>query len=65
MIKVNGRAVKYKKGLTIKLLLEALKYSFPMLVVKVNKKVVPKDKYSQTCIKDKDIIDVVHLISGG
>ena len=45
MIKVNGRDRKWEENLTVELLLERCKYTFPLIMVKVNGKYIPKEKY--------------------
>jgi thiamine biosynthesis protein ThiS len=40
-------------------------FIFKMLVIKVNDKVVKKQDYETTIIKDGDHVVVLHLVSGG
>ena len=51
--------------MTVKQLLDEKKFSFKLLVVKINGKLVPKDKYEETYIHDGYKVMVLHLISGG
>lgn len=51
--------------LNINELLIYKKFTFKMIVVKVNGKPISKDEYSTTYLKDGDHIQVIHLISGG
>jgi thiamine biosynthesis protein ThiS len=51
--------------LTITELLKIKSFSFRMLVIKVNDKLIKKDEYPTTIIKDGDEVIVLHLISGG
>jgi len=51
--------------MTVKQLLDEKKFSFKLLVVKINGKLVPRDKYEETYIHDGDKVMVLHLISGG
>lgn len=46
-------------------LLIVQKYTFKMLIIKINGKLVRKPEYENTFIKDGDKVDVIHLISGG
>ena len=41
MIKVNGRDKEWEKNLTVDLLLEKCKYTFPLIMVKLNGKYIP------------------------
>ena len=65
MIKVNGRDKEWEKNLTVDLLLEKCKYTFPLIMVKVNDKYISKEKYKDTAIIDGDDVQVVHSIAGG
>lgn len=65
MIRVNNRDLDFYEGMTIKSLIEDLKYSFPTLIIKVNSKFIPKNQYHETIIKDGDDIKIIHPIAGG
>jgi thiamine biosynthesis protein ThiS len=54
-----------QKDISITGLLMAKKYTFKMLVIKVNGNLVKKPDYETTIVKDGDKVDVIHLISGG
>ena len=64
-ILVNSRKVEWIKEETIKDLLKRMKYTFPLVIVKINKKIIPRSKYSETIVPDNSKIDVIHMISGG
>jgi len=65
MIKVNRREREWEQNLTVDLLLQKCKYTFPLIMVKINGKYVPKEKYKNTLIKDNDDVQVIHSIAGG
>jgi len=65
MITVNKREIEYKEDETVTDLLKRMKYNFPLIIVKINKKIIPKKKYSETKIPDNSDIAVIHMISGG
>jgi thiamine biosynthesis protein ThiS len=50
---------------TISELLNAKKFTFKMLVIKVNNQLVKKSEYDSTFVKEGDDVMVLHLISGG
>ncbi|HDP75273.1 MAG TPA: sulfur carrier protein ThiS [Bacteroidales bacterium] len=54
-----------KATITVTELLAIKRFTFKMLVVKVNGKLIKKDEYSIATIKDGDDVQVIHLISGG
>lgn len=65
MIKVNGRTMEWTEGMTVETILRICNYTFPMLIVTVNDKLVPKEEYASTVIDDGDDVQVIHLMSGG
>lgn len=64
-IRVNGKQVDWAKDETVKELLKRMKYTFPLVVVKINDKLVPKSNFSDTSIPDDSDVAVIHMISGG
>jgi len=64
-IEVNSKTVDWIKDETIEKFLKRMKYVFPLVIVKINDKVVPKQDFSKVMIPDKSKIAVIHMISGG
>lgn len=64
-IEVNGRKVEWVENETVKDLLKRMRYTFPLVVVKINDKVVPRKDFSDTIVPDNSKIAVIHMISGG
>ena len=64
-ITVNNNKIEWQKGLTIDKILKIMKYSFKMLVVKVNGELVKKDEYKTRIIPENADVKIIHLISGG
>ena len=50
---------------TVNELLQAKKFTFKMLVIKVNGQLIKKSDYSSALINDGDDVMVLHLIPGG
>ncbi|MEG3064808.1 sulfur carrier protein ThiS [Acetomicrobium sp.] len=65
MIKVNGEEMQWRPGLTVKDILEAKRYIFPMIGVWINGKPIPRDKFETTIVNDGDDVKVIHMICGG
>lgn len=65
MIKVNGEEMEWHPGMTVKDILEAKKFIFPMIGVWINDKPIPRDKFETTVLNDGDDVQVIHMISGG
>jgi len=54
-----------KVNITVDELLRFKKFSFKMLVVRINGELVRKEQYPTTAIANGDNVQVIHLISGG
>lgn len=66
MIRVNNRyQVEWRPGMTVQDLLAELKFSFRMIVVKVNGQVVLRPDFGTTPVPDGSDVQAIHLISGG
>jgi sulfur carrier protein len=64
-IEVNSKEIDWVKNETVKDLLKRMKYTFPLIIVKINDKVIPKSDYSSVFVPDNSKIAVIHMISGG
>jgi thiazole synthase/sulfur carrier protein len=64
-IEVNGRKFDWYMNESVKNLLKRLKYSFPLVVVKINDKIILRSEFEKTIIPNNSKIDVIHMISGG
>ena len=65
MITVNNTGHPFTPGMTIKSLLEEKNYVFPMLVVKLNGKVIEDEKFAVTAVNDGDNVMAIHVFAGG
>jgi sulfur carrier protein len=50
---------------TVNELLRLKNFTFKMLIIKINGKLVKKEEYDTTLISEGDDVNVLHLISGG
>jgi len=64
-ISVNNEEMDWEENLTIDDILKKKKYSFKMLVVKVNGKLVNKGEYKTFVVPPDADVKIIHLISGG
>jgi thiamine biosynthesis protein ThiS len=53
------------KNETVKELLTRMKYTFPLVVVKIDDEVIPRSSFSDVKVPDNTKISVIHMISGG
>ena len=65
MITVNNADHPFRQGMTIKSLLEEKNYVFPLLVVKLNGRVVEDADFAVTAVSEGDNVTVMHLLAGG
>jgi sulfur carrier protein len=64
-LEVNSRKVEFVENESVKDLLKRMKYTFPLVVVKINDEVIPRTSFSEFIVPDKAKIAVIHMISGG
>ena len=65
-ITLNNRSETIDRNeISVEQLIELKNFTFKMLVVKINKRLIQKGDYSDTIIKDGDDVTVLHLVSGG
>jgi sulfur carrier protein len=65
MITVNGTPHPWRKGMTVRDALREKKYGFPLLIVRIDGKLIPRGTYDGTDIPDGSNLEVIHLMSGG
>lgn len=64
-IEVNGRKIDWIENESVTKLLKRMKYTFPLVVVKINNEIVLRSDFKIKVIPDDSNIDVIHMISGG
>jgi len=64
-ITVNTQSVPWEENMTIDRILQVMRYSFRMLVVKVDGRLIKKEQYAATAVPEGAVVEVIHLISGG
>lgn len=62
---VNNDKLAWFDGMTVQDVLDLKKYTFKMLVVKINGKLVKKSDYRTTLVPNGADVKVIHLMSGG
>jgi sulfur carrier protein len=65
MITVNGDSAPWTPDLTVRGVLRAKKYTFPLLIITLNGAIIPPKEYDATPVPDGSVVDVLHLLSGG
>ena len=63
---VNGRPAECASAApTVRTILDELRFSFPLLNVRLNGNLVQRADYANTTVSEGDDLDVYHLVSGG
>ncbi len=65
MIQVNDEPLDWREGMTIRDVLTARNYRFPLLVVTLDGELIPRHAYDGTPVPDGAVVKIVHLMSGG
>jgi thiamine biosynthesis protein ThiS len=65
MIQVNGDPLAWTPDMTVRGMLRAKNYTFPMIIVTIDDRQVQRADYETTPVPDGSVVQVIHLISGG
>ncbi len=65
MITVNGEPMEWKRGITVRDIIDAKRYVFPLLAVWIDSVPVPRDDFDITEVPDNANVQIIHMISGG
>ncbi len=65
MIQVNGEPLEWSEGMTVRDILVAKKYTFPLLIVTLGDDLIDRKDYATTAVPQGADVKVVHLMSGG
>jgi len=64
-ITVNDCAMPWHSGMTVADVLREARFVFPLLVVSLDGRLVPRADYDSVQVPDGSRVDVIHLMSGG
>ena len=64
-IQLNGRKLELKNKHTILTLLKRYKIESKKIAVELNGRIINRNKYKIVYLKNKDKIEIVHIIGGG
>jgi len=65
IISVNDNIISWKEGMTVRNVLTEMKYTFRMLIIKVNGEIVKRENWDTYTVPRGADIKVIHLMSGG
>lgn len=65
-ITLNNKPDSFEQDrLSISEVLKIKRFSFKLLVIKINGKLIRKPEYDSSFVKDGDDLQIIHMISGG
>lgn len=65
MIRVNGDPLEWRPGMTVRDVLEAMNYRFPLVIVRIDGRLIPRETFATAPVPDDAEVGVMHLMSGG
>ena len=65
MIKVNGKEIEWKAGMTIDEVFRLMQYEYPQTAVTVNDTFVAPEEYDSFQIEDHATVKIIHICHGG
>ncbi|HHV04280.1 MAG: sulfur carrier protein ThiS [Bacteroidales bacterium] len=65
-ITLNNRKETFPPAeMSIAQIMNVKQFHFKMLIVKLNGKLIPRESWTLTLVRDADRLDIIHLVSGG
>ena len=65
MIIFNGKEKEFEGEVTVEDFISQQNYKKEQVAVELNEKIIPKADYSETVIKDGDVIEILSFMGGG
>ena len=65
MIILNGKEKEFEGEVTVEDFIRQQNYKKEQVAVELNEKIIPKADYSETVIKDGDVIEILSFMGGG
>ena len=64
-VKINGEDHTFNDNITLENIIKELNITINSIVAEVNGQVITKEKFSNTVIKDTDVIELIKFVGGG
>lgn len=64
-MRVNGKEIELKRGMTLAEFLAAHNYRPELVAVERNGQIVPRAEFSAAVLKDGDELEIVSFVGGG
>jgi thiamine biosynthesis protein ThiS len=62
---LNGEEKQLTEGLNLAALVEQLGMKPDRVAAELNREIVPRDRWPETCLHDGDRLEIVHFVGGG
>ena len=64
-VRLNGADREIPLGLSVAGLLEWLDLNPALVVVEKNREILERDRYGETSVEERDVLELVHFVGGG
>ena len=64
-MRVNGKNIELKRGMTLAEFLAVHNYSAELVAVERNGQIVPRTEFGAAVLKDSDELEIVSFVGGG
>lgn len=64
-MRVNGKEIELKRGITLAELLAEHNYRAELVAVERNGQIVPRAEFGAAVLKDSDEVEIVSFVGGG
>ena len=65
MIILNGKEKEFEGEVTVEDFIRQQNYKKEQVAVEINEKIITKTDYSETVVKDGDVIEILSFMGGG
>jgi len=62
---INGEPREFSDSLTLSGLMDQLGMRGDRLAVELNRDIVPRQRWAETLLRDRDRLEIVHFVGGG
>ncbi|MBI3475905.1 MAG: sulfur carrier protein ThiS [Acidobacteria bacterium] len=62
---INGELRTLPSAGTLEVLVDQLGMKSDRVAIELNREIVPRDRWSQTSLRDGDRLEIVHFVGGG
>lgn len=64
-IRINGDIREVPSGINVEELMDLFQLAKKSVLLELNRKVLGRERFSETRLKDEDSVEIVHFVGGG